>query len=77
MAPPRVLPQTTYISAQFVVGLLSFVRLSSKELSLLFERNPNQRKGRPLWSLVAHAYNPSYSGGRAQENRGSNPDLDK
>jgi hypothetical protein len=23
------------------------------------------------WALVAHAYNPSYSGGRDQEDRGS------
>jgi hypothetical protein len=25
------------------------------------------------WALVAHAYNPSYSGGRDQEDHGSKP----
>jgi hypothetical protein len=25
------------------------------------------------WALVAHAYNPSYSGGRDQEDQGSEP----
>jgi hypothetical protein len=25
------------------------------------------------WMLIAHAYNPSYSGGRDQKDRGSNP----
>jgi hypothetical protein len=29
------------------------------------------------WALVAHAYNPSYSGGRDQENCGSQPALVK
>jgi hypothetical protein len=45
-------------------------RLPSKHETL--SSNPSVRE-RCLGALVAHAYNPSYSGGRGQEDRGLKP----
>jgi hypothetical protein len=40
---------------------------SGNSLYITFKSMPNSR------ALVAHAYNPSYSGGRDQEDHGSKP----
>jgi hypothetical protein len=39
------------------------------------EQKYSRRKVYFYWVLVAHAYNPSYSGGSDQEGRGSEPAL--
>jgi hypothetical protein len=37
------------------------------------QKKPQKTKNLLGWTPVAHAYNPSYSGGRDQEDRGSEP----
>jgi hypothetical protein len=48
---------------------------SIKKMEKMGERSQQQNYSRKFysWALVAHTYNPSYSGGRDQEDRGSKP----